>query len=804
MSGVVADHLRKVQAAKVRDAENKRTRKLTSSSTSPAVASTVKVNGDVSTDLEYLLREQVDAEAAQARYRAEIQAEELVQGAKTQRYEGTPIRLSGKDFESGRLISDEGATSQVTRGKNLNVEKNGVDEKVVLKRSLRGIHTDEEDYGKRLDSAHRETVVLGKLADHDAFSRLFGDYTKTMDNYTFLYLVMEKIDGKCLSSKIGEDNDVPEVLGITRQLLDAVGYMHERGIAHRDLKPSNVMITEDGSIRIIDMGAATNSIDSTLSKLTGNTLEKTVLGTPKYVAPETRMGNTVRSSDIYSLGIMLYDLLSDEPVPETTIIGETYLHLDFDSLEGSLENKLGSRSAAKAMCHVVKGMTRGNVSERYQSVEEVGAGLERFVDVLEGNEEFTSFKRENLVRRTWDVPEVGAVDFAESVVSDTSLARDRQKIATLENYLATEPVDERDTEVIRGTISRIREGRTNDEVQTYIKRFNEENPELIFGLKRRDIHFIYAKLKGLKHLSLHNHFPDYNKKLEHLDEIKADPAIQGIIEHIGEKGLGEKNFFEFYRTVTQNSSANHGKIDPDRHKEYMSQIEAGRLDERVEAIKDKFPKWKQTGPLDLDTTSNLALLLMMEDEGLKYSGKIDHQYASKILSSEDGEFGIQKTREVYDENSLDGLYFVGGVAGLVTGTGLTLLIGGMNQYLNTTLNVDPGADFTFYTSMVLGIASWVSYTILGGKGLHAGVTGLLNKREHKKEEKLRTKTGFDGYVTRAPSRESINESMAELLTSVSEGDYDKMVEEIKEVGEQTDQMLTPYELLDRVKDNLSE
>jgi len=86
------------------------------------------------------------------------------------------------------------------------------------------------------------------------------------------------------------------------KLFQAINHCHAQGVIHRDIKPENIMITDSGSVRLIDFG---------LSKANrGNANMTTVAGTPYYMAPEVLMGSYGAKADIWSLGVLMYTLVS--------------------------------------------------------------------------------------------------------------------------------------------------------------------------------------------------------------------------------------------------------------------------------------------------------------------------------------------------------------------------------------------------------------------------------------------------------------------------------------------------------------
>ncbi|MDJ0838325.1 MAG: serine/threonine-protein kinase [Acidobacteriota bacterium] len=122
------------------------------------------------------------------------------------------------------------------------------------------------------------------------------------------YLVMEHVEGDtidrwCLQHKAG----TADVLQLFRQLCEAVAYAHRKGILHRDLKPANVMVTQEGFVKLMDFGIAGWATDDDGEALTGAFAPMT----PEYASPEQlRGGEVTPASDVYALGLILFQLLS--------------------------------------------------------------------------------------------------------------------------------------------------------------------------------------------------------------------------------------------------------------------------------------------------------------------------------------------------------------------------------------------------------------------------------------------------------------------------------------------------------------
>jgi serine/threonine protein kinase len=159
-----------------------------------------------------------------------------------------------------------------------------------------------------IERFRREARSLGKLAHPNIVN--VHDFGETNGLY---YFVMEFVDGVNLREMIrGQRLTSAEALAVVPKICDALQFAHEEGIVHRDIKPENILIDKKGRVKIADFG---------LAKLLGReetdprlTVSGATLGTPRYMAPEQaeKPGSVDHRADIYSLGVVFYEMLTGE------------------------------------------------------------------------------------------------------------------------------------------------------------------------------------------------------------------------------------------------------------------------------------------------------------------------------------------------------------------------------------------------------------------------------------------------------------------------------------------------------------
>lgn len=230
------------------------------------------------------------------------------------------------------------------------------------------------------------------------------------------YIVMELIDGIMLKQYLQKKSvlDSSEVLDFTIQTAKALEHAHSKGIIHRDIKPQNIMLLKDGMIKVADFGIA--SLENTIEENNGETV-----GSVHYIAPEQARGEAPDArSDIYSLGIVMYEMLTGKlPYVGNSDVEVAVKHMNTDpvtprDIVPSIPEEL-ERICLKAM--------NSNIDERYQSASEMLADLEEY-------------KSQSLAAHVLEDSEAVLIDSEEPPRRRAKRSRRSKKIALSSGILA--------------------------------------------------------------------------------------------------------------------------------------------------------------------------------------------------------------------------------------------------------------------------------------------------------------------------------------------------------------------------------
>ena len=209
--------------------------------------------------------------------------------------------------EPGSLLGSRYRVGEPLGAGHMGKVYKGVDTRLsreVAIKILNPIHARDERFVERFN---REARIIAQLSENPHVVTIY-DVGDTQDGLPFL--VTEYLRGKALTESIGSPTSRTWVIEVGAQILCALVDAHERGVVHRDLKPANIIVTMSTTLpmltKVLDFGLSRSSYRQGSAELTQ---PGTLLGTPRYMAPEVLSGETSGPAmDIYALGVVLYEL----------------------------------------------------------------------------------------------------------------------------------------------------------------------------------------------------------------------------------------------------------------------------------------------------------------------------------------------------------------------------------------------------------------------------------------------------------------------------------------------------------------
>ncbi|MBQ7341495.1 MAG: Stk1 family PASTA domain-containing Ser/Thr kinase [Oscillospiraceae bacterium] len=237
--------------------------------------------------------------------------------------------------------------------------------RLVAIKILKDDFLEDEDFRRRF---HAESQAVAQLS-HPNIVSVYD--VSTSISLEADYIVMELIDGITLKQYLEKKGVLnwKETLHFAIQIAKALEHAHSRGIVHRDIKPHNVMVLKNGSVKVADFGIA-----RMMSQ--GNTLTKEALGSVHYISPEQAKGGRLDNrSDIYSLGVVMYEMMSGRPPYDgESPVAVAIAHINGGAVMPSLLNPNIpgglEQIIMKAMAH--------NIEDRYTTATKMLADMDEF------------------------------------------------------------------------------------------------------------------------------------------------------------------------------------------------------------------------------------------------------------------------------------------------------------------------------------------------------------------------------------------------------------------------------------------
>lgn len=239
-----------------------------------------------------------------------------------------------------------------------------VDDKIVAVKILKDEFTGNDEFQRRFKNESKAIAVLSHPNIVKVFDVSFGDLIQ--------YIVMEYIDGITLKEYIDQQGSLSwnDAVRFTLQILRGLQHAHDKGVVHRDVKPQNIMVLEDGTIKVTDFGIAR------FARSEQRTITDKAIGSVHYISPEQARGeNTDDKADIYSVGVMLYEMITGQlPFQAESAVSVAIMQLQKDpklprDINGSIPFGL-----EQITMHAMQ----KDAAKRYKSAAEMLCDLEEF------------------------------------------------------------------------------------------------------------------------------------------------------------------------------------------------------------------------------------------------------------------------------------------------------------------------------------------------------------------------------------------------------------------------------------------
>ena len=491
------------------------------------------------------------------------------------------------DFTVTEVLSRDCGSAQVFLVKDKTGKEYAL--KVLNRKAVRG----SDDAQKLYEIVRNEAEEL-RVLEHGAFPRVYGTYShKDERGLVEKGLVMEFIPGETLEDKIKNGVNVEESLRYFEEAVVALDYLHHaNGLskAHRDVKPENIIIDEEGRLRILDLGSVTDKVGRTF----GTTL-KTFQGTVKYAHTEQITGNASPATDLYSLGLVLYELVCGEI--KNSEFGKTHEAVDYDEFR----SKIGGERA-----EIVTETLRGMLELKYKSGTELMRGYRRERVVVQ--------ERSN---NTWNIPDIEPRKLVNKILhSEANIGLMQSE---LNEYLSRNEglIGEEEKQRIKEIIERLE--RKENPSSMADEQFRNFPRERIFGSSREDIW-------GLKKLV-------FNENGNYEGKLKDDEDFRGLVEKAYEKGINVNDLRNLIIMVSICSDEKYS----------MSQKRIRDIRKRVKDRLNLEDEVENSYNLDLSEPRNRALTSVLAEDQVIHAG---------IISRNTDETGFKPLSPFGNENDM--------------------------------------------------------------------------------------------------------------------------------------------------------
>lgn len=240
-----------------------------------------------------------------------------------------------------------------------------IDDRIVAIKILKDEFLDNDDFIRRFKNESKAIAVLSHPNIVKVYDVSFGNQIQ--------YIVMEYIDGITLKEYINDKRTIKwkESLHFIIQILQALQHAHEKGIIHRDIKPQNMILLQDGKIKVTDFGIARFSKNET------KTMTDKAIGSVHYIAPEQARGDlTDEKADIYSVGVMLYEMITGKlPFEADTAVSVAIMQMQ---TQPKLPREINPNIPEGLQEITLKAMQKETFN-RFQSAQEMLSDIGEFI-----------------------------------------------------------------------------------------------------------------------------------------------------------------------------------------------------------------------------------------------------------------------------------------------------------------------------------------------------------------------------------------------------------------------------------------
>lgn len=252
-----------------------------------------------------------------------------------------------------------------------------IDDRIVAVKILKDEFLANEEFRRRFKNESKAIAVLSHPNIVRVYDVNFGERLQ--------YIVMEYVDGITLKEYIQQQGTVSwnDALHFVSQILRALQHAHDKGIVHRDIKPQNIILLQNGNIKVTDFGIARFSRSDT------RTMTEKAIGSVHYISPEQARGDmTDEKADIYSVGVVLYEMLTGKvPFESDSAVSVAIMQLQADPTPPSDLNPAIPRGLEQITMHAMQKLS----AERYQTATEMLLDIEEISRNLNATFDYSYF-----------------------------------------------------------------------------------------------------------------------------------------------------------------------------------------------------------------------------------------------------------------------------------------------------------------------------------------------------------------------------------------------------------------------------